>query len=43
MEELKIGRRGKARIEDHHLFLVSSSLFLMFSISPILYQFLMEF
>ena len=43
MEELKIGRREKARIEDHHLFRVSSSHFLMFSISSILYPFLMMF
>ena len=41
MEELKIGRGGKTRIEDHHLLRVSSSPFLMFSIFLVLYQFLM--
>ena len=37
LEELKIGRRRGARIEDRYLIRVSSSLFLMFSISSILY------
>ena len=38
-----MGRREKARIEDHHLFRVSSSPFPMFSIFLILNQFLMMF
>ena len=43
LEELKIGRRRKVGIEDHHLIRVSSSPFSMLSISSILYQFLMMF
>ena len=41
MEQLKIGRKGKARIEDDHIYRVYYSHFIMFSIFLISYQFFM--